>query len=154
MNAVKVLINFIKKKIPLSSFFTTLGFIFILYLSWIFLSSVSLREDERLHSFLQNQFQTLVSDLVVKKYSEVEEMVFHKIWTKKLLDPRRIKIIFSYSLMTKGKTGGSVFIEGESLLEKSFEDEGTWFVKDFQVTDSLIEFSEPLIIKAKAIQKN
>lgn len=137
-----------KKNLLLSSLLTVIGFILILYLSWFYLSQPDLSEEERVHGFLQDRFQTLISDVVAKKHPEIDEIVFHKVWTQKTSDLSQIKIFFSYSLNTEGAAGGSVLIDGEAILEKSLKQEGLWLVKGFQIKDSSIDFSEPLVIKA------
>ena len=147
--------NRLKKKFLLNPVFTVVGFILILCLSWFYLSQPSWNnEEEQIHSFLQHQFQTLVSDLVSRKHSEVDKITFHKVWTKTTDEPHKIKIFFSYSLRTKGKFGGDTLIEGTALLEKSFEKEGLWMVQDFQVTDHFLDFSEPLVIRASPLPKS
>lgn len=147
MPAFKNLRNKINKRLASSSFWTLVGFIFILSVSWFYLSPPSWNnEEEQVHSFLQNRFQTLVSDFIAQKRPEVDKITFHKIWTKKTPDPQAIQIFFSYSLWTTGEAGGDLLIEGEALLQEA--DEGLWLVQDFQVTDSFVDFSEPLLIKA------
>ena len=143
----------VSESFSLASFLTLAGFIFILYFSWSHLQS-SRNEEEELHGFLQDKFQTLVSDFIIKKHPEVDEITFHKVWTKSTSDPNRIKIFFSYSLVTKGEAGGDLLIEGESLLEKSFEVGELWIVKKFQIKDSLLEFSEPLVIRSDLNKEN
>ena len=155
MNLLKNLKNSLKKKFPSNSVFVVTGFILILCLSWFYLSQPSWNnEEEQIHSFLQHRFQTLVSDLVSRKHPEVNKITFHKVWTKNADEPHKIKIFFSYSLFTKGKSGGDTLIEGTALLKKSSEKEGLWIVQDFQVTDSFLDFSEPLVIRASSSPDN
>lgn len=140
-----------KRGLSFSSFFALAGFIFVLCLSWIYLSQPDLDEEERLHGLLQNQFQSAVADLVAKKRPETDEIVFHKVWTKRSSDPRQIEIFFSYSLLTEGEAGGELSIEGSALLEQSMDREAFWLVQNFQVTDSSLSFSEPLAIRASPL---
>lgn len=145
----------IKKNLPSSSFWTVAGFILILCLSWFYFSQPSWKnQEEQIHSLLQNQFQTLISDFVAKKHPEVDKITFHKVWTKNSKDPNLIKIIFSYSLWTTGELGGDHLIEGSAQLKRSEERETLWIVQNFQITDSLMDFSEPLLIKADAVAKD
>lgn len=131
------------------SLFTLAGFIFILGLSWFYLSrSFQDTEKEYLHGLLQNRFQTLISDSVTKKHPEVAEIIFHKIWTKNTPNPDQIQIFFSYSLRTTGDAVGDLVIEGEAMLRRSPKKERLWVVQDFQIMDSFLDFSEPLLIKA------
>ena len=153
MDVLRNLKNKIVKHWPSSSFFTLTGFIIILCLSWFYLSPPPWsNEEERVHSFLQNQFQTLVSDFVAEKHPEVDNITFHKVWTKNTSDPHQVKIFFNYSLWTKGESGGELLIEGEALLTKSDEEAELWIVQEFQVTDSIVDFSEPLLIKAQPVE--
>lgn len=150
MEALKSLKNKIKKQLSQGFFWTLLGFILVLLVSWFYLSPPSGNtEEERTHSFLQNNFQTLISDLVANKHPEVNKITFHKIWTKKTSDLHEIKIFFSYSLWMEGSPGGELLIDGEALLKNSDDEGELWIVQDFQVTNSFMDFSEPLIIKAK-----
>lgn len=154
MDVFKKIKNKIKKNLLVSSLLTSAGFILLLYLSWSYLSQPHLTEEEQIHGFLQDRFQTLISDFVADKHPEINEIIFHKVWTKNTSDSNRIKIFFSYSLSMQGATGGSTLIEGESVLEKSPEQRGLWVAKNFQVTDSLTDFSEPLVIKASSLPEN
>lgn len=144
----------INKKIPVGPIATFIGFVFILCLSWFYLTPSLLNEKERVHSYLQDEFQVLVSDWVAKKHPEVNKITFHKVWTKETPQPDQIKIYFHYSLFTKGDAGGELLIKGESLLEKSPTQETLWIAKNFQVTNSLVEFSEPMLIKSDQPVKN
>ena len=149
MNFVKRLKDDKARKTFFRSIFTLAGFIFILCFSWFYLSqSFWDTEEEYIHGLLQNRFQTLISDFVVKKHPEVVEITFHKVWTKGTSDPDRIQIFFTYSLQTIGDAGGDLIIGGEAVLKKSPKEEKLWIVQDFQVMDSLLNFSEPLLIKA------
>ena len=144
----------IKQKFSLSAFFTLTSFIFILVLSWFYLSQSHKQEEEQLHSLLQIKFQNLISDYVAKKHPEVDEIIFHKIWTKSTSDPNQIKFFFHYSLLSTGQSGGDLLIKGESLLEKSAGEKELWIAKDFKVMDSFLTFSEPLVIRAGSINNN
>lgn len=154
INIFKKLKDRSKKNRLSSSLFTVVGFILVLYLSWFYFSPSHLSEEERIHGFLQDRFQTLISDVVANKHPEIDEIIFHKVWTKNISDSGQIKIFFSYSLITQGSAGGSVLIEGEATLEKSLKKKELWIVKDFQITDSLIDFSEPLVIKAVSLSED
>lgn len=137
----------LKQKFPINVVLTWSGLIFVLLLSWFYLSpSFESHEGEQVHGYLQTEFQSLVSNLVIKKHPEVEKIVFHSLSTKNEEDSGDIKIFFTYSLWTKGDARSELVLEGEALLQK--EDENFWLVQDFQVTDSFLKFSEPLLIKA------
>ena len=123
MTVFKNFKNRIRRNLPSSSFFTVAGFILILCLSWFYISQSPWDEEEQIHAYLQDQFQTLVSDFIAKKHPKIDEIIFHKIWTKSTPDPHRIKIFFNYSLFTKGESGGELLIKGEAILEKSQEQE-------------------------------
>ena len=151
MNILKKLISW---KIPFSYLLPLVGFIFVLYISWFFLSQKRLNEEEYLHGLLQERFQSLISNLVVSKHPEIDEIVFHKVWTKKLDTPHKVQILFRYSLILEGDKGGNSEIEGDAILEKSSKQNNTWIVKNFQVTDNVLGFSEPLIIKSDHSAEN
>jgi len=148
MNIIEKLKDEKARKTFFRSLFTLVGFIFILGLSWFYLSrSFQDTEGEYLHGLLQNRFQTLISDSVVKKHPEVVEIIFHKIWTKNTPDSDQIQIFFSYSLRTTGDARGDLVVDGEALLKRSPKKERLWIVQDFQIMDSSLDFSEPLLIK-------
>ena len=141
----------ISRSIPVSALLTLLSFVFILTLSWFYLSERdNSGKEEETHAFLQEQFQNLISEAVIQQAPEVEELIFHKVWTKNRKNPDEVKIFFSYSLLTKGQAGGESLLEGEALLKKSPEQAGLWIVRNFQITDIAVEFSEPLVIKARS----
>ena len=151
MNILKKIISL---KVSFGYLLTLVGFIFMLYMSWFFLSQRRLNEEEYLHGLLQERFQSLVSNLAINEHPEIDEIIFHKVWTKKLDDPHKVKILFRYSLLLTGDKGGNSEIEGDAILERSPEREDTWIVNNFQVTDNLLGFSEPLVIKADNPTKN
>ena len=147
--------NRILKKISLKGIFALAGFILLLCFSWLYLSRPPVDdEEEQIHSQLQNQFQVLISDLAAKQRPSTDEIVFHKVWTKKSDDPHKIKIFFSYSLKTEGAAGGDLLIKGSADLEKSDEKPGTWLAQNFKITESALDFSQPLLIKAVSPQEN
>ena len=152
---LKKLKAIIKKKYPSKSLLTLAGFILLLCFSWFYLHQSRINEEqEYVHSILQDRFQTLISDFIENKHPEVNKIIFHKVWTKNMPNPNQVKIFFSYSLFTEGKTGGDSLIEGEAILERSPDQEEFWIVKDFQTRDSEINFSEPLIIKAGLLSED
>ena len=128
---------------------TALGFICLLIFTWFYLSkpSFQIQEEEKTHSFLQTEFQSLLSNFIEKKHPEVTKIKFHRVWTKKTSQPREIKIFFTYSLTTTGDTGGESLLEGSALLKETQSQ--VWQIQDFRVKNTEIEFSDPLIIQAK-----
>ena len=150
LNKLKNLLIFskLKNKIFSPSVFTVLTLIFLLVFTWFYLSkpSFQIQEEEKVHSFLQTEFQTLLSRFIENKYPEVTEIQFHKVWTKKTAQPSEIKIFFSYSLTTEGETGGEALLAGSALLKKIQNQ--VWQVRNFKVKNTEIEFSDPLFIKA------
>ena len=155
MDIFKNLKNKIKEISSNGLFFTVAGFILILCLSWFYLSQPSWNNaEEQMHGNLQNRFQNLIADFVAKKHPEVTEITFHRVWTKNTSNSNEIKIFFNYTLLTEGEAGGELLISGEALLQKSPEKESLWVVQNFQVTDSFLDFSEPLLIKAAPQPEN
>ncbi len=149
MKTVKKIKTMAKKSIAVLPLFTLAGFIFILFLSWLYLSQSLRNNDETaIHGILQNRFQTLITDFVAKRHPEVTQIIFHKLWTKSESDPSEVQIFFSYSLRTGGEAGGDLLVEGKALLKKSSEKKRLWIVQDFQITDNVVNFSEPFLIKA------
>ncbi|MCZ0933397.1 MAG: hypothetical protein OXJ52_09650 [Oligoflexia bacterium] len=137
-----------KNKIASPAFFTVLAFILLLVFTWFYLSkpSFQIQEEEKIHSFLQTEFQNLLSGFIEKQHPEVKEISFHKVWTKKTAKPSEIKIFFSYSLTTEGETGGEALLAGSALLKKIQNQ--VWQIQNFRVKNKEIEFSDPLLIKA------
>ena len=121
MPQLKNLIKRINKQIPLSLVATAVGFTLVLIFSWIYFVGSLSNEEEQTHSLLQEEFQNLVSDYVAKKHPDVEEIIFHRVWTKNTSTPNQIEIFFHYSLRTTGPAGGELLIKGKSLLEKPEE---------------------------------
>lgn len=95
---------------------------------------------------MQIEFQNLISNFIEKKYPEITSIKFHKVWTKKTDQADEIKIFFSYSLTTEGESRGETLLEGSALL-KEIQNQ-VWQVQNFQIKNTEIEFSDPLLIKA------
>ncbi len=149
-DSFKNLTHKVQENIFSGSFWAIAGFLLLLCVSWLYLSRPSLdSEEEQAHSLLQNQFQTLLSDFVIKKHPEVTSITFHKVWTKGDTQSQEVEIFFNYSLKTEGPAGGELLAEGTALLKESAEKPGLWLVENFRVTDSFLSFSEPLLIRAK-----
>ena len=130
------------------SVLTVAGFVLVLVFTWFYLSkpSFQIQEEEKVHSFLQTEFQNLLSRFIEKKHPEVTAISFHKVWTKKTAQPTEIKIFFSYSLTTEGSAGGKASLTGSALL-KEIQNK-TWQIQNFKAENKVIEFSDPLLIKA------
>ena len=150
LNQLKDLSSRLKLKNKLFSpqTFTVVIFLFLLAFTWFYLSkpSFQIQEEEKIHSFLQMEFQNLLSNFIEERYPEVSSIVFHKVWTKKTNKSNKIKIFFSYSLTTQGENGGENLLAGSALLKKI--ENQVWQIRNFKVKNTEIEFSEPLIIKA------
>ena len=138
----------LKNKLFLPQVFTVLIFIFLLVFTWFYLSkpSFQIQEEEKIHSFLQLEFQNQLSEFIEKQHPEVSAIVFNKVWTKKTSKPSEIKIFFSYSLSTEGESGGENLLSGSALLKKTQDQ--VWQIQKFKAKNTEIEFSEPLLIKA------
>ena len=139
---------FDKKKLFSPAVFTVVIFSFLLLVTWFYLSkpSFQIQEEEKTHSFLQLEFQNLLSDFIERQYPDITEINFQKVWTTKTARADEIKIFFSYSLVTEGETGGEAVLSGSALL-KNIQDQ-VWQVQDFKAKNTEIQFSEPLLIKA------
>ena len=144
---IEKLFNRLKNKIS-SSAITVIGFIFLLTVTWFYLSKPSFQtqQTEKTHSLLQIEFQNILSNFIEKNHPEVTEINFHKVWTKTTTNPSEVDIFFSYSLMTEGETGGSTSLKGSALL-KEVENE-IWQVQNFKVENTELKFSNPMLIKA------
>ena len=134
-------------KQQLISYISLAGLALLLILSWIYLYQTPKGLDESAHSALQEKFQSVVSDYVKKTYSSIYQITFHKTWTENTPDPNHIKVYFSYSLTVKDNTAESEMVmDGTAALNRQ-SGSNNWLLTDFKVTDSLVEFSKPLIIK-------
>ena len=138
----------LKNKVISTSFFTIVVFVFFLLFTWLYLSkpSVQIQEEEKVHSFLQTEFQNLLSNFIETQHPEVTEISFQKVWTKKTALPSEIKIFFNYSLTIDGEAGGETVLTGSALLKEVHKK--TWQVRNFKVKNTEVEFSDPLFIKA------
>ena len=96
---------------------------------------------------LQKKFQSVVSGYVTKNYPAIRRITFHKTRTENTSHPDHIKIYFSYSLTIKDNEADSEMVmDGAASLNR--KSGNRWLLTDFKVTDSLVEFSKPLVIKA------
>ena len=129
------------------SYISLAGLALLLIFSWIYLQQSSEELSESVHSALQEKFQSVVSDYVEKNYPTINRITFHKTWTENTSDPNHIKVYFSYSLTIKdNKADSEMIMDGTANLNRTSKNR--WLLTDFKVTDSLVEFSKPLIIKA------
>ncbi|MCY4513350.1 MAG: hypothetical protein OXB86_06650 [Bdellovibrionales bacterium] len=130
------------------SYIPLAGLALLLILSWIYLNQSPKGLDELAHSALQERFQSVVSDYVKKNYPSIHQITFHKTWTENTPDPNHIKIYFSYSLTIEDdKADSEMVMDGTAALNRK-SGSNNWLLTDFKVTDSLVEFSKPLVIKA------
>ena len=129
------------------SYISLAGLALLLIFSWIYLEQSSEELSESVHSALQEKFQSVVSDYVEKNYPTINQITFHKTWTENTSDPNHIKVYFSYSLTIKdNKADSEMIMDGTANLSRTSKNR--WLLTNFKVTDSLVEFSQPLIIKA------
>ena len=119
---------------------------------WLETSYFYAFQDEKTHSLLQEKAQLVLADYVEKARPEVQQIVFHKVWTENTVNPNKIKIFFSYTLVTdEADTGGEFSMESEAYLIRESVESSDWHLSGFQVKESLLDFSEPLLIKASDI---
>ena len=119
----------------------------LLILSWMYLHQSPKEISESVHSILQEKFQSTVSGYVKKNYPAIRRITFHKTWTENTSNPDRIKVYFSYSLTIQdNKADSEMIMDGTADLNR--KSGNRWLLTDFKVTDSLVEFSKPLVIKA------
>ena len=144
----KILKPVLSHKEQILAFFTLLAFLMILILTWVYFSKSQdrLQNNEKTHTWIQNEFQKLLSDWVEQKHPEISSITFHKVWTKDTKTPTDIKIFFNYSLVTKGESGGTADLTGSALLKRASEQQ--WEVQDFEINKNLIDFSQALVIQA------
>ena len=130
------------------------GLIFALTASWFYFYAGQGVIDQKTHSLLQERAQAVLSDYIEENRPEIRRIVFHKVWTKNTSRTDRVKIFFSYTLSTEEKNiAGDFFIESEAYLTKQSRDSEDWILSDFQAKDKILEFSEPLLIKASKQQE-
>ena len=123
------------------------GLIFLLIFSWIHLYRTPKEAGPEELNTLAEKFQTSLSDYVKKQRPEIRHITFHNTRTEPGDRPGEVKVFFSYSLTVEDKKADSeMLMTGRAELNRKRA--GRWLLTNFQVTDSLVEFSKPLIIKA------
>ena len=130
-----------------SRYLPVLGFVVLLLSSWFLLQNVKSSSQEDIHKELQEKVQEAISNYVITYTPHITGITFHKVWTQKTSSPTVIKIFFSYTLVTDEEAPGSLLIDGEALLSLSDKNKYHWMLSDFKVTNSLLEFSKPMVIK-------
>lgn len=131
------------------SFSILTGGVFLLVASWFYFYTSKNVISEKTHSLLQETAQKVLSDYITKTRPEINRIIFHKVWTENTTDPNRIKIFFSYTFTTEEEdTGGKFSIESEAYLTREISKSNDWILSNFQVKENLLDFSEPLLIKA------
>lgn len=134
------------------SFSVLAGVIFLLITSWFYFYASKNTVSEKIHSALQEIAQKTLSDYISKTRPEISQIVFHKVWTENTSNPNQIKIFFAYTFKTEEKdTGGEFSIESEAYLTRKNPRSNNWTLSNFQVKENLLDFSEPLLIKASEI---
>lgn len=135
------------------SFSVLAGMIFLLITSWFYFYASKNIISEKTHGLLQETAQKTLSNYISKTRPEIRHIVFHKVWTENTSNPNQIKIFFSYTFTTEEKeTGGEFSIESEAYLTRKNLRNNDWILSDFQVKENLLDFSEPLLIKASEIE--
>ena len=105
--------------------------------------------------FFRKWHKKTLSDYISKTRPEISDIVFHKVWTENTSNPNQVKIFFSYTFKTKEKdTGGEFSIESEAYLTRKNPNSNNWTLSNFQVKENLLDFSEPLLIKASEIDSS
>ena len=123
------------------------GLIFLLFFSWIHLYRTPKELSPAELNTLAEKFQTTIADYVKKQRPEIRHITFHNTQTEPGDRQNKVKVSFSYSLTVEDKKADSeMLMTGTADLNK--KGGGRWLLTNFQVTDSLVEFSKPLIIKA------
>ena len=134
------------------SYISLAGLALLLILSWMYLYQSPKELSELEHGALQEKFQSVISDYVKKNHPKILRITFHKAWTENTSDRNRVKVYFSYSLIVRDqKADNKMVIDGTASLNRKSGNH--WLLTDFKVTDSMVEFSEPLIIKAPDLKK-
>ena len=137
--------SLLKADLNLKPIFSLFIFIILLSLSWFYLSDLKINSEEELtHSLLQSKFQEVLSEFVKKNHSEINNISFNRVWTKKTKDPSQVEIYFNYSLNLED---GENELEGSALLYLS--QEKIWQITNFQVEKTSLEFSKAIVIKAE-----
>lgn len=105
-----------------------------------------LQKMEATHTKLQLEFQTRLSNLIINKHPEIDKVSFQRVWTEQTKTSSKVKIFFTYSLITEGDKASKSDLTGSALLVEI--QKNRWSIEDFQIEEKAIEFSEPFIIKA------
>ena len=110
--------------------------------------------DERLQSLLQEEAKAALSEYITLKRPDIRRITFHRIQTESFA-PDKVKIVFSYTLSTdKRETAGDFSATASAWLVKDKPSaegglsDNQWTLSGFQVEESLMDFSEPLLVKA------
>lgn len=121
----------------------------LLAVTWIFFETRSNKSQEIIHSLLQEKVQSAISDYAIKSNPNITKIEFHKIWTKDMSADDEIEVFFTYSIVEeKDKQESTLLIEGEAVLNQSEADKNHWILNNFKVSNSLLDFSKPMLIKA------
>ena len=141
------MIKWLRSKKKYSSLVTL---VCLLLLSWFYLQRAQKNSREELHSLLQEKVQLAISNYIEKNNPYITSITFHKVWTKNSNFSTDIIIFFTYSLVIEQEAGANLLVDGEAILSQSDKDEDHWVLNDFKVTNSSLDFSEPMLIKASS----
>ena len=106
---------------------------------------------ERVHADVQRDLRQIIADLLKENAPRSKNLVFQRIYTH-ADDASHLTATFRYTFDDAGDDNEPthVGISGTASLEKVSEvdDVSTWKLSNVKLSDSEVEFAEPLIITA------
>ena len=143
-------ISFLRKNVHQALFLMIL--LTALVLTWFFFQSKK-TFPEGTHLVLQEEFQQIVKDKLLKQNPLAENIQFQELWTETTGQSKQIKAVFSYTFNDAPDEGGKpiqVTVRGSALIDqKSAEkDMEKWVIGSFEVDQTELNFeNEAIVIK-------
>lgn len=121
----------------------------LLILTWIFFQSKRTFPEDT-HLVIQEKFQKIVKDRLLKKNPLAQDIQFQELWTETTGQSKQIKAVFSYTFKDPSSSGESVkvTVRGSALINQksSSSDTERWEVGSFDVDQTELSFENEVIV--------
>ena len=150
MSKILNFISFLRKNIHQTLFLAVL--VTALVLTWFFFQSKK-TFPERTHLVLQEEFQRVVKERLLKKNPLAENIQFQELWTETTGQSKQIRTVFSYTFNdapSEGEKSIQVTVRGSALIDQQSaeKDMEKWVIGSFEVDQTELNFeNEAIVIK-------
>ena len=119
--------------------------------TWVFLQKRQ-AFPEGIHIAIQEEFQKIVKEKILKKNPLAQNIKFYELWTETTDQTSQIKAVFSYSFNESGneKDTVKVTVRGSALINRQIsattDKKERWQVGSFEVDQTEMDFDDEVLI--------